>query len=111
MKSLCPLIVFAAALMIATTSHAQVVQFVPPASYVAPPYVAPQPFYVSPPATYVAPTYPVVTQPYVTRYAYAPPTTVTRTYTYRYPYQTWVTGRPIYYYSMRPAVPVRTYFR
>jgi hypothetical protein len=104
MRSICPPIVLAIALTTATTAHAQVVQVVPPATYVAPTtYVAPAPVYASPTTTYYAGTYPYVTRPYVTRYGYVPATTVAPSY----PYRTWVAPRPIYYGAMRPVV--RTY--
>jgi hypothetical protein len=102
MRVLHPLIVLALALTTATTAHAQVVQVVPPATYVAPPtYVAPAPVYAPPTTTYYAgPTY-----PYVTRYGYVPSTTVAPSYTYG----TWMGPRPIYYGARRPVAPVRTY--
>ena len=100
MRSLCPLIVLALAITTTTTAHAQVVQVMPPATY-----VAPAPVYASPTTTYYAGTYPYVTRPYVTRYGYVPSTTVAPSYTYR----TWMTPRPIYYGAMRPVAPVRTY--
>jgi hypothetical protein len=107
MRSLYPLIVFALALTTAATAHAQVVDVVPPATYVAPtPYVAPAPVYASPTTTYYGgTTYPYVTRPYVTRYGYAPSATLAPSY----PYQTWLAPRPIYYGAMRPIAPVRTY--
>jgi hypothetical protein len=106
MRSLYPLIVLALALTTAT-AHAQVVQVVPPATYVAPPtYVAPAPVYAPPTTTYYAgTTYPYVTRPYVTRYGYVPSTTVAPSYTYR----TWMGPRPIYRSAMRSVGPVRTY--
>jgi hypothetical protein len=106
MRSLYPLIVLALALTTATVAHAQVVQVVPPATYVAPtPYVAPAPVYASPTTTYYPGTYPSVTRPYVTRYGYAPSTTFAPSY----PYQTWMAPRPIYYGAMRPVAPFRRY--
>ena len=107
MRSLCPLIVLALAISAVTTAHAQVVQVVPPATYVAPTnYVVPAPVYASPMTTYYGGTaYSYVTRPYVTRYGYMPSTRVAPTYTYR----TWVAPRPIYYGAMRPVAPVRTY--
>jgi hypothetical protein len=100
MRSLYPLIVFALALTTAATAHAQVVEVVPPATYVAPtPYVAPAPVYASPTTTY----YGGATYPYVTRYA------PSATFAPSYPYQTWLAPRPIYYGAMRPIAPVRRY--
>jgi hypothetical protein len=107
MRSLYPLIVLALALTTAAAAHAQVVEVVPPATYVAPtPYVAPAPVYASPTTTYYGgATYPYVTRPYVTRYGFTP----SATFAPSYPYQTWLAPRPIYYGAMRPIAPVRTY--
>ena len=109
MRSLCPLIVLAFAITTATAAHAQVVQVMPPATYVgSTTYVAPAPIYATPTTTYYAgTTYPYVTRPYVTRYGYAPSTTVPPSYTYRY--RAWGAPRPIYYGAMRPVTPVPTY--
>jgi hypothetical protein len=102
MRSLCPLIVLV--LAITTPADAQVVQVVPPGTY-----VAPAPVYASPTTTYYAgTTYPYVTRPYATRYGYVPSTYVpSATVAPSYPYRTWVAPRPIYHGALRPVI--RTY--
>ena len=109
MKLLRPLIVLALILAIDATGNAQVVEVVPQATYVAPTYVTPAPAYVSPTTayysgpTFAGPPYPYMTQPYVTRYGYAPSAAIGPSY----PYRPWLASRPIYYGAMRPVV--RTY--